>query len=414
MSPRAIIVTIGSEILFGDIVDINAAWLSRALVSLGIEPVAHETVGDAEASLMEALRRALDSADVVVTTGGLGPTADDTTRRAAALATGRNLELRPELLEPIRHRLASRGREMSENNRRQAYMPAGAEALPNPVGTAPGFVVGARSGPMLVCLPGIPFEVKQVWRSGVEPILRRRFPMRGALAVRVLRCVGAGESEIDRLLGELALGTTTAALAFQLIGGEIHIRLIGQGATEGAALESLAPLEAEVRSRLGRLIYGDDDDTLAGVVIRRLKEMEKRLAVVEGVTSGALVSALAGADLDGAVFVGGKVAPEATIWNTLSGGKKKEPGEGEARALALARLAASEAGVEVGLASTGVFELAEAEAVATYYMAAIWGEKEQARVVKTSGPTDLVHRRAALGALDLLRRMAYGWPETGP
>lgn len=414
MRPRAIIVTVGSEILLGDILDTNAAWLSRALVALGIEPVAHHAVGDALEPLAEALRGALAGADVVVTTGGLGPTADDQTRQAAALASGLALELREELVEPIRERLASRGRAMSDNNRRQALIPEGALALPNPVGTAPGFIVGAEEGPMLVCLPGIPFEMERVWRLAVEPVMKGRFPALGALAVRVLKCVGAGESEIDRLLGEAALGTTTASLAFQLVRGEIHVRLMGQGGVQEAAAGALDAFEAEVRSRLGRLIYGSDDDTLASVVLGRLKELGCRAAAVEGATAGALSSALAEADPEGAVFLGGRVTTEAALETGLEKGEQPEPTGGEERALALARGAAQEAGAEVGLAACGEIEGSGPEPAATYYVAVAWGDKKRSRTVRTSGPKALINRRAALAALDMARRLLAGWPETGP
>lgn len=414
MRPKAIIVTVGSEILLGDILDTNAAWLSRAMVALGIEPVAHHAVGDALEPLAETLKGAMAGVDVVVATGGLGPTADDQTRHAAALATGRPLELREELLEPIRERLASRGRAMSDNNRRQALIPEGALALANPVGTAPGFIIGADGGPMLVCLPGIPFEMERVWRLSVEPVLKSRFPAQGALAVRVLKCVGAGESEIDRLLGEAALGTTTASLAFQLARGEIHVRLMGQGGGEEAAGGALDAFEAEVRARLGRLIYGGDDDTLASVVVGRLRELGCRVATQEGVTAGALSSALAEADTEGIVFLVGRVAGEAALQSSFTKGAQTEPSSGEERALALAEWAALEAGAEVGLAACGELKRGEPEPTATYYLAVAWGERKRSQVVRTSGPMALINRRAALTALDMTRRLLNGWPETGP
>lgn len=412
MRPTAIIITIGSEILLGELVDTNAAWLSRALVDLGIEPVAHKTVGDSQKPLARTLEEALGAADLVVATGGLGPTADDTTRQAAAEATGRPLELRSDLLEAISRRLASHGRAVGENNRRQALVPEGATTLPNPVGTAPGFLVEMEAGPVLVCLPGVPFELERVWLSEVEPILRRRFACQGTLAIRVLKCVGAGESEVDRLLGQLAAGTATASLAFQLVGGEIHLRLVGQGSDEESARASLEPLEAEVRSRLGRLIYGQDGDTLSAVLLGRLRELGERLAALEVSTGGALLSALAEADPAGAVFAGGRLVPASSLRKDFPAGGTEEDREEEARALA--RRTAKEAGAGFGIALTGALESRGAEAAATYWMAASWGGEERVRLVRTSGPKELIHRRAALGALDVARRLAHGWPETGP
>ncbi|MEE8209563.1 MAG: CinA family nicotinamide mononucleotide deamidase-related protein [bacterium] len=414
MSPRAIIVTIGSEILLGDLLDTNAAWLSREMVALGIEPVGHQSVGDGHEPLAAALRHALEGADVVVTTGGLGPTADDATRQAASMATGRSLEFRAELVEPIRRRLAERGRPFAEANERQAFLPAGAEALPNPVGTAPGFAVETDDGPLLICLPGVSFEMEQMWRSSVEPLLRGRFPRRGALAVRVLKCVGAGESTVDELLGELTSGTATATVAFQLVVGEVHLRLVGHGVTDDAAREAIVPLEAKVRSRLGRLLYGHDDDTLASVVVRDLRERGERLSTVEGATGGALALALATADPDGAVFIGGRVATEAVLWGALGGGRIPEPPESEARALALAREAAGGTEAAVGLASTGLVRMGHPEPAATYHLAVVRGVEERVRALATSGPLPVIHRRAALGALDLIRRLLHGWSTAGP
>lgn len=414
MTPRATIVTIGSEILLGELLDTNAAWLSRALVALGIEPVGHQSVGDGQEPLAATLRHALSGADLVVTTGGLGPTADDATRQAAALATGRSLEHRAELVEPIRRRLAERGRPFSDANQRQALLPAGAEALANSVGTAPGFTVETDDGPLLACLPGVSFEMEQMWQSSLEPLLRRRFPKRGAMAVRVLKCVGAGESTVDDLLGELTSGTATATVAFQLVGGEVHLRLVGQGATEAAAREAIAPLEAKVRSRLGRLIYGHDDDTLAGVVVRGLRERAERLSTVESTTGGALALALATADSDGAVFVGGRVAPEALIWGPLEKVTAPKPFEAESRTLALAREAVEETGAAVGLASTGLVRTSHPEPQATYHFAVVRGDEERLKSYATSGPLPVIHRRAALSALDLVRRFLHGWPTAGP
>ncbi|MFQ5893752.1 MAG: CinA family protein, partial [Nitrospinota bacterium] len=299
-------------------------------------------------------------------------------------------------------------------HRRQAFVPAGAEELPNLVGTAPGFVVETDSGPLLICLPGVSHEVEQMWRSAVEPILRRRFPAREALAVRVLKCVGAGESAIDQLLGELAAGTATATVAFQLVGGEVHLRLVGRGPTEAAAWASLTPLEAEVRSRLGRLLYGQDDDTLAGVLVRALEERGEQLTTVEGATGGALALALATADLEGAVFIGGRVAPETVLWSALGGGASPEAPEAEARTLALAHQAAHQTGAAVALASTGVVRVDPPEPAATYHLAAVRGGQERVGALSTSGPLTLIHRRAALGALDLVRRLLNDWPPAGP
>ncbi|MEE9305258.1 MAG: CinA family protein, partial [bacterium] len=188
--------------------------------------------------------------------------------------------------------------------------------------------------------------------------------------------------------------------------------IVGYGTTDDAAREAIVPLETKVRSRLGRLLYGHDDDTLASVVVRDLRERGERLSTVEGATGGAL--ALATADHDGAVFIGGRVATEAVLWGALGGGRTPEPQESETRALALAREAAGGTEAAVGLASTGLVRMGHPEPSATYHLAVVRGAEERVRALATSGPLPVIHRRAALGALDLVRRLLHGWPTAGP
>jgi len=306
--PSAEIITIGTEILLGEITDTNAKYIARELRRIGMDLYRKTSVGDNAERIAQAIREALERCDVVITTGGLGPTIDDPTREAVALAFGVQTEFRPELWEQIRARFRRFGREPTENNKRQAYIPQGAAAIENPVGTAPAFRMEGENG-MVISLPGVPREMEYLMQNAVLPHLQERYPDLGVIKARVLHTAGAGESNIDALIGDLeALHNPTVGLAAH--SGQVDVRITAKAANEEEADVLIAPVEAEVRARLGIWVYGADDETLEQTALQALRKQRWSVAVVEAGLGGRLVRRLASDD-EAAPFAGGELLTKA-------------------------------------------------------------------------------------------------------
>lgn len=287
---NAEIVTTGTELLLGEIVDTNAAHIARQLREVGVNLFYKTTVGDNQQRLAEVLRLGLSRSEVIVVTGGLGPTVDDITREAVAEATGRPLELRPELAEHLRAMFARWGRPLTGNNLRQAYLPQGARALPNPIGTAPGFVL-EHEGRAILVMPGVPLEMKRMLAEQVLPYLQARLgDAQAVIATRILHVAGLGESLIDERIGHLMTsGNPTVGLAAHL--GQVDIRIAARAPSTALAQALIAPVEAEIRGKLSAYIYGADSETLGGVVAALLRGLGATLAVVETNTAGRIAAA---------------------------------------------------------------------------------------------------------------------------
>jgi len=229
---RAEIVSVGSEILLGQIVDTNAAFIARQLAALGLDLFQKTTVGDNLGRVAAALETALGRAEVVITTGGLGPTEDDVTREAVARATGRELEFHPELLEEIEGFFRARGLPLSPSNRKQAFIPRGAIPLPNPVGTAPCFIVeeGDRT---LIVLPGVPREMEYLLRTGALPHVRARYGLQASIVSRLVRVAGLGESRVGELLADLMAKGSNPTVGTMAHPGQVDVRIAAKGPDVG-------------------------------------------------------------------------------------------------------------------------------------------------------------------------------------
>lgn len=312
--PVAEIITIGTEILLGEIIDTNAPYIARSLRDLGIDLFRKTSVGDNPTRIAQAIQLGLDSADILITTGGLGPTVDDPTREAVALAVGVEIEYRPELWDQIQARFRRYNRQPTENNRKQAYIPRGAIAIENPVGTAPSFIVeiaglnsnqglNVNPGKSIIALPGVPREMEYLMVNAVIPYLRERFALHGIIKARVLHTAGAGESQIDDRIDDLErLSNPTVGLAAH--SGQVDIRITAKAESEAEADAMIQPIEDLLRQRLGNWIYGVDADTLEAVTLRTLQAKNWRLVIVEAGLGGELTRRLAA--VNGA-FIGGEV-----------------------------------------------------------------------------------------------------------
>ncbi len=278
---RAEIITIGEELLSGDsdIVDTNSIFLTKMLRSTGVRVLYKTTVGDDEQRITDVIRLALGRVDVIITTGGLGPTVDDMTRQGVASAVGRKLEFRKDLMDDIAAKFARFGTRMSDNNRIQAMVPQEATVIHNPVGTAPAFLV-EHDGKIIISLPGVPREMKYLTEHSVLPILRDKAGASGIIKNRVLRTAGIGESLVDEKVGDLEkLTNPTVGLAAHA--GQTDIRIAARGATESEADALIAEVEAEIRKRLGNFIYGVENEPLEAVFVAALEKDGGSVAMTE-------------------------------------------------------------------------------------------------------------------------------------
>jgi len=378
------IISIGTELLLGDIVDTNSAHIARQLRSIGLDVHYMTTVGDNLERIVQVLHIALDRVNVVITTGGLGPTVDDVTREAVAQATNRPLVLDSDLLAEIEAFFSRLGYQMKENNRRQAYIPEGAIPIPNAVGTAPGFIVEDHRG-VVISLPGVPREMVYLLEHAVLPYLREHMDVIAVIKSRVLRTVGIGESSIDARIADLmTYANPTVGLAAHA--GQTDVRITAKAPTEEEADRMLADMEAQLRQRLGDVIYGVDGETVEEVVTRLLRERGWSLALVHLPPETGLRERLEVAGIDVHLV---DIQPHRATPTKES-------------ATDLARRARDTAKTDVGLV---VWPYKEGEIPATYV--AVVSPAGQ-KVVRLAYVPESPHRKrwVANVALDLLRRQA--------
>ena len=295
------IITIGTEILLGEIVDTNTRYIARTLRSMGVDLYRTITIGDNVERIADAIRNSKPQAHIVITTGGLGPTIDDPTREAVAKAVGVETEFREDLWEQVVETIARYGRKPSENQKRQAYVPKGALGLKNPVGTAPCFIVERPSPPSplpnwereagvraVISLPGVPQEMEHVLHESVIPYLQKRFNLNEIIKVRILHCSGLGEGMIDEKIADLeTLNNPTVGLAAHT--GVVDIRIAAKAKSENEANEMIAKIEADVYERLGNIVFGADEDTLEGIVLDMVAARGMILTAIESGLDGLLI-----------------------------------------------------------------------------------------------------------------------------
>lgn len=286
MMIKAEAIAIGSELLLGQIVDTNSSYIGRRLADIGIELVRISAIGDELEQIKETLREALSRSQVVITTGGIGPTEDDLTREAVAEVFGRPLIFQPKLMDQIEALFKKRGFRMTENNRKQAFIPEGAIPIENPKGTAPGFIVEYSNG-SLITLPGVPSEMEYLLENIVLPYLRNRFQLtREVIQYKVLRACGLGESAIGLQIRDLMKESKNPTVGTLASVGDIKIRITAKAESSEKATALIEEMEKEIRNRLGILIYGVGEETLPGVVAAKLEKLRLTLSVVETLTGG--------------------------------------------------------------------------------------------------------------------------------
>ena len=410
------LLTIGTELLLGQIVDTNASWMSQRLAEAGIDVFYKSTVGDNWGRIEAAIRLAMSRADVIIMTGGLGPTEDDLTREVLAAVLDRPLHLDPDILRAIEERFARRRIPMPENNRKQAMVPEGAEVLHNPRGTAPGLLCRADVL-VLVCMPGVPAEMKPMLLDQVIPQIRDTFGIRSRIVSRILKTCGISESTLDERIGDYFREMRNPTIGVLAHAGEIHIRMTckGEDAKEIASL--LDALETKLRERLGHLIFGKDDEKLEAVVGRLLREQGATLAVAESCTGGLVASRLTDIAGSSDYFERGIVAYSADAKQRILG----VPADTIARrglvsaetARAMAAGVRRLAGTTLGLATTGIAGPTGGtpeKPVGLLYVGLAWAGGEAGREFRLLGEREQVKYRGAQMALEMLRRHLLGIP----
>ena len=287
-NPNAEIIAIGTELLLGEITDTNSVFLARQLRDSGVNVFFMTTVGDNLKRITEAISAAMDRAEIVITTGGLGPTVDDMTRQAVANAVGRPLEFHQSLYDTIAERFRGLGVTMTDNNRQQAFLPQCATLIENPVGTAPSFVAEFERG-AVISLPGVPREMKYLMSESVVPYLLRKYDL-GIIVARTLRTAGIGESSLDDRIGTDILSMRNPSVGLAAHHGSVDVRITAKADSKSNAETLLDEMQARLHARIGDDIFGVDEATLEDVVWEQLRRHKLKVHVTEaglpGVISG--------------------------------------------------------------------------------------------------------------------------------
>lgn len=422
---RGEVIAIGDELTTGQRLDTNSQWVSERLTELGIGVAFHTTVGDDLETSTAVFRNAIDRADIVVATGGLGPTADDLTRDAIAAAVGVDLVRDAASLEQIRALFARRGRAMPERNAIQAMFPHGSKAIPNPSGTAPGIEMRIKRpccGPCyLFALPGVPAELFEMWRASVAPAICMAVPAKRVIRHRRIKCFGVGESDLEAMLPDMIRRGREPLVGITVSGATITLRLTASGPNEGACFRQMEPTIGQIRDLLGTLVFGEEDDELEHAVVRLLAERNRTLAVSEWATDGLVTHWLADADGGRDRFRGGVEIREPRALAAILG--IDVPPEAAAEAETARRMATeirARTGAEFGLgiaalpygsgvrgAGTSAGDIVS-EPPGTLHVALATGDGVIAKGLSLASHPSITRVRAAKQALDLVRLHLLG------
>jgi nicotinamide-nucleotide amidase len=405
---NAEIVAVGTELLLGQIANTNAQVISRSLASIGVDVYFHTVVGDNLDRMVGTIEAAVDRADAVIITGGLGPTSDDITREAVAEVAGCKLVRDDAVAEEIRRIFERMNRQMPEENLKQAEMPEGAEMIPHE-GTAPGFVI-EHNGCLVFALPGVPWEMEAMLRKTVMPKLSQRAGAASIVSRQVL-VIGLGESATQEKISDIVDRQSNPTIAYLAGGGQVRVRLSAKAASESEALALIAPVEDEIRSRLGEDAVAGSHASIADAVGQELREHGLKIAAAESLTGGLIGSLLTAAGGSSDFFLGSLVTYATEAKRDVAGVDEAilvGPGPVSAEAAAaLAVGARSKFGADLGVSATGVAGPTEQDGkpVGTVFVAAVLHGEPEVRSVRGYGDRDNIRMLAATAALDLGRRL---------
>ncbi len=413
---RCDVLAVGTELLLGQIIDSNSAWMGGELAANGIDSLVQVKVGDNVTRIETQLRRLLDDADAVIMCGGLGPTHDDLTREAIARVMGVELVQDDAVADVIREMFAARGRPMSANNLRQAQVPVGATIIPQTRGTAPGLICPVTVGgvdKVVYAVPGVPHEMHDMMQRAIVPDLRRRSGDDAVIASRVLRTWGESESGLNERLDDVIEqleGPDTPTLAFLASGWEgLKVRLTAKAATLAECTAQLDEWDRVVRERIGDLVFGTDGDTMESVVLELCRERGLSLAVAESVTGGlvgARLTTIAGAS---DVFRGAVVSYATDVKQTVLG-VGEGPVVSEVAARQMAHGVRDRLGADVGLSLTGVAGPTEQDGrpVGTLYVGMVGPGFDEVRHARLPGQREQMRQFSVITALGFLRQRLTG------
>ncbi len=401
------VLAVGTELLLGQIVNSNAAVIGAALAERGFDAHYQQTVGDNLDRIAGAIRVALDRADAVIITGGIGPTQDDITREALCEVTGRKLVFDEAYAGDLREWWSRRGREMPESNLRQASHPDGAVLIPNPRGTAPGLALEFE-GKRIFCVPGVPAEMEFLVLNEVLPRLASTLDDQ-VIANRLLRTWGRPESEVAELLDDLYTGSINPSLAFLASNAEIKLRITAKASTATEASLLIEPMEREVRARLGDGIFGVDDETIERVLLRLLTNLDYKIGTAESMTGGLVTARLTELPGSSAVVKGGLVAYDPELKQKLLGITDVRQVVTEEAAMGIARGAQSLLAVDVAVSVTGSAGPEPLEKpVGTVYIGVATPDDVRAKELRFTGDRERVRSYSATAALHLTRLALIG------
>ena len=403
------IVSIGSELLLGQIVDTNSAWMAERLTALGVNLFYKTVVGDNPGRMTEVIDRALDRSDIVITGGGLGPTQDDLTREIIAEVTGCSLRLEPELLEEIEQRFRTRGFIMTANNERQAFVPEGAVPVRNPNGTAPSFIVEDPRG-VVFALPGVPFELKWLFDNEVAPYLRKKFALEEVITYRVIKMADIGESSVDDRIGHLMAELSNPTVGVLAHPGQVDVRIAAKASSVEEASKLIGPVEQEVLELLGRHVFGSDNEIMETAVGRLLRDKNATIAAYEDLTGGLVSERLMQASEDH--FVEGVIGNGTSSMRRLLAGYDAPGGiealmaDPEALTKELGHAVRARADADLGVAVHGVPDPADTSenlAAGQTFIVVTDGTSFKTRTYNTAGRGLPDRTRIALTSLNLVR-----------
>ena len=407
---RCDVLAVGTELLLGQIVDTNSAWIGEQLATAGIDSYLHVQVGDNQARMVAQLRALLADADAVIVCGGLGPTQDDITREAIAEVMGAPLERRDDLADAIREMFASRGRSMPASNLRQADVPKGGEPIPNPNGTAPGLLC-PLNGKTVYAVPGVPHEMRHMVASAVIPHLLERSGERGTILSRTLKTWGTSESGLSEMISGRVDTQTNPTIAFLARGIEgLIVRISAKAGTREEAEALIDAEEALLRGILGDLVFGVDDETMESVVSDILRDRGWSLGLAESLTGGLVGSRISDAPGSSEIFKGSIVSYATEVKRSVLGVTAERVVSGEC-AVQMAEGARRVLGADVGLAVTGVAGPTEQEGqpVGTvWFGVALPGREPEAVHARLPGNRLLVRQFSTISLLNLARLRLLG------
>jgi len=408
------IYSVGTELLLGQIIDTNAAFLAQRLSQIGIDCFHKTTVGDNPRRLAEALRISLSRAGLIISTGGLGPTEDDITAAGVAEALGTDLVLDEPSAEAIVRTVLQRGFPLLPSHRKQAFIPRGSRALPNSVGTAPGFLI-EKDNRAIIALPGPPAEMQPMFEESVVPYLRALPWRAGIIKSRVLRFMGIGESMLEEKLKDLITAQTNPTIAPLASHGEVKIRVTARAADEAQAVSLIAPVEAEIRKRAGGFLVGVDEEEIQATVGRLLRDRGLKLALAESCTGGLITHRLTNIPGASDYLLAGLVCYDNSVKVALLGVKQEtldaQGAVSREVALEMAAGVRKITGAAIGISTTGIAGPGggtAAKPVGLVYVAVSGAQQEVCEEYRFRGDRELIKLQAANAALNLLRRMLEG------